>query len=143
MSSIGKSPTRLPSGRRLQGLIVGIMTFAGLAYFIVATASLTHAAFSGCWLSCGGDPALAWGVLWAVVTAALLATPIAIGLHIARVRSRIAWATAALVVLLMVAAWVLFSLDPDNADFFVSLDADGGRLPISTAVNGTVPGEGS
>jgi hypothetical protein len=38
---------------------------------------------------------------------------------VARVRSRAAWTTVAVVVLLAVIGWIAFSLDPDNTDYFV------------------------
>ena len=61
------------------------------------------------------------GVLWAVVAAVLLATPVALGMRIAAVRSWAAWVTASLAVVLAVSAWVVFSMDPVHAAFFVEL----------------------
>lgn len=61
------------------------------------------------------------GLLWAIVVVVLLATPVAVGMRIAAVRSWAAWVIAALAVVLVVSAWVVFSLNPDNAAFFVEL----------------------
>lgn len=116
-----------PAG--LRGLAVGTVVLLGLAYAIAATASFAHAALSGCWLSCGGDPDPAWGLVWVAVSTVLLFIPAAVGLHIARIRARSAWVTAALVVVVLAAAWIWFSLDPDNAELFISLGADGRDLP--------------
>ena len=104
-------------GRR--GLVTGLSTLAVAALPLAWALSLTHAAFSGCWLTCGGGPDRAEGLLWAIVAAVLLGIPIGVALTTARVRSWAVWGTAALVVLVAVGGWVSFSVDPANADFFV------------------------
>ncbi|SDF77710.1 hypothetical protein SAMN05660662_3379 [Blastococcus aurantiacus] len=58
-------------------------------------------------------------MLWAIVAAALLTVPVGVALSTARVRSWVVWAIAAVAVLLAVGGWVIFSVDPANADFFV------------------------
>ena len=107
------------SGRR--GFRAALVTFLIVAYPLLWTASLTHAAFSGCWLSCGGKPSPAFGIAWGMVGGVLLGAPLAVGLRTAKVRSRAAWVAGVLVVLLVVAAWAVFSLDPGHAEFFVEL----------------------
>jgi hypothetical protein len=108
-----------PRGRR--GLGAALVTGLVVAYPLMWAASLTHAAFSDCWISCGEEPSPAWGVVWSLVSAVLLGAPIVLGLRVARVRSRAAWAAGFLLVLLLVTAWAIFSLDPDNAELFVKL----------------------
>jgi hypothetical protein len=107
--------------RRRRGLLAALLTLVVAAYPVVGTASLAHAGFSGCWLTCGGDPNPVVGLLWTIVAAVLLATPVALGMSIATVRSWAAWVTAALAVALAASAWVAFSLDPAHAAFFVKL----------------------
>ena len=102
-----------------RGLLAGLVTLLAAALPIAWAASLAHAAFSGCWLTCGGAPDSTEGALWAIAAAALLGIPVGVGLRTARVRSWVAWSVAALAVLLAVGGWVTFSVDPANADFFV------------------------
>lgn len=104
---------------RRRGMIAGLLTLLAAALPIASAASLAHAAFSGCWLTCGGSPDRTEGVLWSLVAAALLGTPIGVALSTARVRSWVVWGIAALAVLLAVGGWVVFSVDPSNADLFV------------------------
>jgi hypothetical protein len=103
------------------GLLVAVVTLLCVALPVGWAGSLAHASFSGCWITCGGSPKPAIGAVWSLVAALLLATPVALGLIVARVRSWAAWLTNAVLVLVVVGAWVLFSLDPDTAEFFVSL----------------------
>jgi hypothetical protein len=60
-----------------------------------------------------------------IVGAVFLAAPFVVGMRIARVRSWVAWAAVTILVLFAVYAWVVFSLDPANAEFYVSLGDDG------------------
>jgi hypothetical protein len=64
---------------------------------------------------------LASGLAWSLVTAVLAGILVGAGLSVARVRSWAAWTGAVLLVLGAAGAWALFSLDPDNAEFFVRL----------------------
>lgn len=104
---------------RRRGLLTGLLTLSVAALPLAWALSLTHAAFSGCWLTCGGAPDPASGTLWAIVATVLLGIPLGAALSAAHVRSRAVWATAALVVLLAVSGWVVFSMDPSGADVFV------------------------
>jgi hypothetical protein len=104
---------------RRRGLFAGLMTLLVAALPLGWALSLTHASFSGCWLTCGGAPSSAEGTLWAIVAAVLLGIPLGVALTTARVRSWVVWGAAALAVLLAVSGWVMFSVDPANADFFV------------------------
>jgi hypothetical protein len=104
---------------RRRGLFTGLVTLLVAALPLAWAASLAHASFSGCWLTCGGAPDSTEGTLWAMVAAALLGVPVGVALSTARVRSWAVWGTAALAVLLAVGGWVMFSMDPANADFFV------------------------
>ena len=105
----------------VRGLLAGLATTLLVAYPGLWAASLAHSAFSGCWLTCAGTPSPVGGTALALVGAALLAAPFVVGLAAARVRSRWPWLAAALVVVAVVGGLVLFSIDPDNADFFVTL----------------------
>lgn len=109
------------SARGWQGLGAALLTGLVVVHPLVWVASITHAQFSGCWTSCGGDPQPASGLAWSLVVAVLLAIPLASGLAVARVRSWVVWAAGVLVVLGIAAAWAAFSLAPGNADFFVGL----------------------
>ncbi len=111
----------MQADRRWQCLLTGLLFLVLLVYPVFVAGGLAHSAFSGCWLTCGGRPDTASGVVWVTAAALLLAMPIAWGMIEARVRSWTAWAAAALLIALAVSAWVLFSLDPDNAAFFVEL----------------------
>ncbi|RBY88199.1 hypothetical protein DQ244_16800 [Blastococcus sp. TBT05-19] len=109
------------SARGARGLGAALVSGLVVAYPLAWMASIAHAEFSGCWLSCGGDPRPASGLAWSVVVAVLLAVPLASGLAVARVRSWGAWTVGVLLVLGTTAAWAAFSLAPGNADFFVGL----------------------
>lgn len=104
---------------RSRGLVAGLAALLLVALPLGWAASLSHAAFSGCWLVCGSTPDATEGVLWAIVAAALLGVPVGVALGTARVRSWVVWVLAALAVLLAAGGWVIFSMDPTNADFFV------------------------
>lgn len=107
--------------RRPIGVFAFLMGLLGAAYPLAVTASFAHAMFSGCWLACGGAVNPSAGIVWVVVCALLLGTPFAIGMYVARVRSWSAWAAVAFLILLAATSWLLFSLDPDTAEFYVSL----------------------
>jgi hypothetical protein len=98
---------------------VGLLVLLGVAYPGMVVASLAHAAFSGCWIGCGGTSNPALGVVLSLVGAGLLWTPVAVGLRVAGANSWGARIAGVVVVLLVVGGWVLFSLDPAHADFFV------------------------
>ncbi|TFV47523.1 hypothetical protein [Blastococcus sp. TF02A-35] len=110
-----------PGSRGRRGLGAALLTGLVVAYPLAWVASTAHAAFSGCWSSCGGASRPGSGLAWSAVAAVLLAVPIAVGLDVARVRSWAAWVTGAVVVVAATGAWAWFSLDPDNAEFFVRL----------------------
>ena len=120
-ASGGNARRQESAAQRRRSLFTGLVTLLVAAYPLAWAASLAHASLSGCWLTCGGDPNPVVGALWAIVAAALLAAPVGVAMSKARVRSWAAWVTAALAVLLAVGAWVVFSLDPANAEFFVKL----------------------
>ena len=102
----GSDPRR--SGRRLAGIAVGVVALLVLGYPILVTGLLAHASFSGCFLECR-LPQPGRGIAWSVVTAVLLAVPIALGLSVARVRSRAGWLSAGGVVVAAVLAWGVLS----------------------------------
>lgn len=103
------------------GVFAFSMGLLGAAYPLAGAASLSHVMFSGCWLACGGTPNPVAGIVWVAVGALLLGTPFAVGMFVARVRSWLAWAAVAFLVLLAATSWVMFSVDPDNAEFYISL----------------------
>ena len=105
--------------RLRRGLVFGLIALLLALYPLAGAASLAHASFTGCWLACGGTANPTVGTLWAVAAAGLLAAPAVVAMRTARVRSWAAWAVAAVVVVLAVSAWVVFSLDPANAEFFI------------------------
>ena len=121
MVQLSETASGSPEPRGRRGLCAALVTGLAVAYPLMWAASLTHAAFSDCWIGCGGEPSPAWGVAWSLVSAVLLGAPIVVGLRVARVRSWAAWAVALILVLLGVTVWAMFSLDPDNAEFFVKL----------------------
>jgi hypothetical protein len=65
-----------------------------------------YASFTGCFLSCT-MPEPGTGLVWSAVAVVLLALPVALGLATAGVRSRAAWWSAAVLVLLVVGGWDL------------------------------------
>ena len=105
--------------RRVRGLITALLSLVPCWYLAAFTAGVAHASFNGCWLSCGGDRNPTGGVLATIFGALLLAAPIAAGMWVARVRSWAAWASVAVLVVLAVIGWMVFSLHPDNTDYFV------------------------
>jgi hypothetical protein len=105
--------------RLVRGLITAVLSLVPCWWLASFIAVLAHANFNGCWLTCGGHRNPAGGVLWTMFAAALLVAPLAAGMWVARVRSRAAWASVAVVVVLAVTGWIVFSLDPDNTDYFV------------------------
>ena len=116
----GTDGGRDDAAARRSGLLIGLVSLPVTALPVYMVASLAHASFSGCWLACGGttDPIL--GTVWVVVAAAILATPIGVALRVAHA-SWMDWATTALAIAAAAGAWVVFSLDPANADFFIHL----------------------
>jgi hypothetical protein len=118
MTSVPHAATPPPAERRGLGVGVGLLTLLVVAYPLLWTVTLTHAAFSGCWISCGA-PNPRGGVGYSVWNAFFLGLPFAVGLGVGRVRSRAAWLAAAGFVLLVVVAWALFSMDPGHAELFV------------------------
>ncbi|WP_104525163.1 hypothetical protein [Blastococcus atacamensis] len=107
--------------QRRRAVGAALVAVLAVAYPLLWGAGLAHAEFSGCWLSCGGDPRFASGVAWTTFSAVLLGIPLAAGLLAGSVRSWVAWAVGVLLILLAATAWVMFSLDPGNAAFFVAL----------------------
>jgi hypothetical protein len=102
------APRRTPR-RPLAGLAVGLLGLLLLGYPILVTALLASASFSGCFLECG-LPQPGRGVAWSLVTALLLAVPVALGLAVARVRSRAGWLSAGGVVAVAVLGWGALSV---------------------------------
>lgn len=87
---------------------MGLVTLLLLGYPILVTALLATWSFTGCFLECSArQPGR--GVAWSVVTALLLAVPVALGLAVARVRSWSAWLAAGGVVAVVVLGWAVLS----------------------------------
>ena len=113
-----------PRSRGFRGLLAGGAALLVVTYPLAWLLSLSHAAFSGCWIGCGGDARPVAGFLYATFAGIALGVPLAVGLLLAGSRSILSWCLAAAVVAMVIAAWVVFSRDPENADFFVSLARD-------------------
>ena len=107
------------TARRVKGVVTALVSLLPCWYLAAFTAGVAHAAFNGCWLTCGGEPTTAGGIVATILGALLLAAPFAAGMWVARVRSWAAWASLAVPVVLAVIGWIVFSLDPDNTDYFV------------------------
>jgi hypothetical protein len=98
------APTGRPSaGRRVAGVVAGLVALALLGYPILVTAMLAYVSFSGCFIDCGA-PQPGRGVAWSVLTALLLAAPACLGLAVAGARRRGAWLTAGGAVVAVVVA---------------------------------------
>ena len=109
MTETAESEPRPSTRRRLAGVVAGLVTLVLLGYPILATALLTYSSFSGCFLECS-EPQPGRGVVWSLLTAALLAVPVFLGLAVGGVRSRRARLSWGALVLLAVAAWAVLSL---------------------------------
>ena len=115
---------RSPRARRLRGLLAGGAALLAVAYPLGWLLSLSHAAFSGCWLSCGAEPRPISGFAYAIFAGLALGAPFVVALRVAGSRSLLIWITVITAVVVVIAAWVMFSRNPANADFFVSLARD-------------------
>jgi hypothetical protein len=115
-------------GRLFKALGAATLTLLVVSYPLIWALSLSHAAFSGCWLACGGEHRPVIGMAWALVGGVLLSAPLMVGLRIADVRARLGWLAAGVLVLVAVTAWVYFSMDPANAEFFVASFGMGGAV---------------
>ena len=103
------NPARPSTARRLAGLAVGLVLLACVGYPVVWAGVFAYASFTGCFIDCTSpDPGA--GLFWSAVAAAALALPLAVGMAVAGVRSRVAWLGAAAVVLLAVAGWDLLAV---------------------------------
>jgi hypothetical protein len=107
------------TARRVRGVVTALLSLVPCWYLAAFTSGVAHAAFNGCWLSCGGERNPAGGVFATIFGALLLGAPFAAGMWVARVRSRAAWASVAVLVLLAGIGQIVFSLDPNNTDYFV------------------------
>ena len=116
------APDRRPgkiTARRVKGVVTALVSLLPCWWLAALAAALAHAAFNGCWLTCGGERNPAHGVFTTIVGALLLVAPFAAGMWVARVRAWAPWASLAVPALLAVIGWIAFSLDPDNTDYFV------------------------
>jgi hypothetical protein len=100
--------SRSRSRRPLRGLIAAFLMALVVAYPLLWTSSLMHAAVGGCWISCG-EPSPGDAYAWGFWTALLLGAPISVGLHAAGVRPRRTWMFTVALVALALLCWVLFA----------------------------------
>jgi hypothetical protein len=100
------APPGASTGRRIAGLVLGLVLLVLLVYPIGVTAMFAYTSFTGCFLGCSA-PEPGSGVVWSVVAGVLLAIPPTLGLVTAGLRSRAAWWSMTAVVLVAVAAWDL------------------------------------
>jgi hypothetical protein len=109
------------SGRRRAGrLVVGLLGALLSAYVALFLFGLAHAVFNGCWLSCGGTPNFWGGVVVTVIAGALVMAPVVLLMLALRASRTAIVVVGATGVLLIVGAWMIFSLDPANREYFVA-----------------------
>ena len=95
--------------RRRWAIFACVLTLLTVAIPVYFTSTLAYLDFSGCFFICEEARPLA-GFAWSAVSALLLAVPFVLGMAIARVRSRVAWTSLAVLVLVAVVAWAGLSV---------------------------------